>query len=151
MKKGEIVIAVTSVIVDGKLKGPGSVFEIGKDMGLKDANRFAEKGSIKHHIPEEDEDAMTIEEMAETENLKDLSIKELKAVCKHLELSGYSKKNEAELIAMIENHRKESDLLDLDEMNEDELRALAEEENIDISGAEDIEAIRSIIEEELGE
>lgn len=54
--------------------------------------------------------------MSRAEELKQLSIKELKAKCKELGLQGYSRLNEDELIAMIIEAESTKDTEDLDEL-----------------------------------
>ena len=152
MKKGEQVITLTSIKMDGKLHLPGEKFELGKDMTVKDAKHFFERDAIDHYFEDDDteDESASIEEMAQVKDLKSLSVKDLKAVCKHLGLKGYSSKNEADLIEMI-NASRNPEEIDLDAMDEDELRALAEEEGVELSEGADVEDIRMLLEAELGE
>ncbi|MEN4053785.1 hypothetical protein [Sulfurimonas sp. NWX79] len=123
----------------------------GKDISLKDAKYLVgADAAIEVVAPAKNEDTISIEEMLEVEDLFTLNVSQLKAICKHLGLTPYSGKKESELIEMIESHRN-SDVFDIDVMDEDELRTLAEEEGISIPENADIEMIRQIIDEALGE
>lgn len=123
----------------------------GKDISLKDAKYLVgADAAIEVVAPSKNEDTKSIEEMLEVEDLSTLNVSQLKAICKHLGLTPYSGKKESELIEMIESHRN-SDVFDIDIMDEDELRTLAEEEGISIPENADIEMIRQIIDEALGE
>lgn len=148
MKKGELFIAITSIKLAGVLHLPGSILELGKELKTKDAERFVEHGAITRHF--EEDDGMSIEDMAQVADLKSLKVQDLKSVCKHLGIQGYSNKKEDELISMIEKVRNPKDI-NLDELSEEELRELAKEEGVELSKDADIEAIRFILENELGE
>lgn len=150
MKKGDKIITVTSVKVDGKLHLPGSKFEAGKDIGVKEANRFFENDAVKHHfendMPGSDETEMSVEEMANLEDLSVLKVPELKKVCEFLEIEGFASLNKSDLIAKIEDARSsEEDELGLNELDEEALRMLAKEELIDLPEDADIDSIRSLI------
>lgn len=55
-------------------------------------------------IKEEKENSV---EIPEEVNADDYTVKELKNICKELEISGYSNKNQDELIEMINKHLEE--------------------------------------------
>lgn len=122
-----------------------------KDITLKDAKYLVDVDAATEVVaPSKDEEVMSIDEMLQVEDLKTLSVSQLKSICKHLKLTPYSGKKETELIEMIKKYRN-SELIDLDAMDEDALRKLAQEEAIDIPEDADVETIREIIEEALGE
>lgn len=121
----------------------------GKDISLKDAKYLVEADAALEVVaPSKDEDSMNIDEMLAVDNLSTLSVSQLKSVCKHLGLTPYSGKKESELIEMIEAYRND-DTVDIDAMDEDELRILAEEEGISMPEDADAEKMREILEEEL--
>lgn len=121
----------------------------GKDLNLKDAKYLVDAGAAEEAIePSKDENKMTIEQMADLEDLKVLNVKDLKAVCKYLGVVGYSDKKEDALIEMIDSFRSD---VNLDDMSEEELRTLAAEEGVIIPEGSDIEAIRTLLETELSE
>jgi len=122
----------------------------GKDISTKDAEYLVENGAACEVVVPKDENKPSIEELLEVEDLSTLSVAQLKSICKHLGLTPYSNKKESELIEMIEAYRND-DAVDLDALNEDELRELAEEEGIVIPEDADAEQIRQIIEEEFAE
>jgi len=123
----------------------------GKDITLKDARYLIDSDAATEVVaPSKDENNMSIEDMLEVEDLKTLSVSQLKGICKHLKLTPYSGKKEAELIEMIEEYRN-NEIIDIDAMNEDELRKLAQEEDIGIPEDAELETIREIIEEALSE
>ena len=86
--------------------------------------------------------------MATMEDLSQLKVDELKNVCKFLELEGYSNLNKEGLINLIDEHRNG---FNIDEMDEEALRALAEKEGIEVPDDMDLELIRDLIAAELGE
>ncbi len=145
MKKGEKIITVTSVKIDGSLRLPGTVLEVGKEIGIKEANRFFENDAVKHHFENEGDQGMDTAQLAGLEDLSSLKVSELKNVCEYLGLEGFSSMNKPDLIVLIEESRKEEGSA-FDDMDEEELRALAEEEGLDIPEDATTEAIRAIVE-----
>lgn len=53
-----------------------------------------------------DEDADSSNSDIELVNADDYSVKELKQICRDEDLSGYSRKNQDELVEMINDHRR---------------------------------------------
>jgi hypothetical protein len=150
MKKGDKIITVTSVKIDGKLHFPGAEFEVGKNIGVKEAKRFFDHDAVKRHFEEDisgsDETEMSVEEMANLDDISGLKVQELKKVCEFLEIEGFASLNKPDLIAKIEDARSpDEDELGLKELDEDGLRMLAKEELIDLPDDADIDVIRSII------
>lgn len=140
----------------GKHFNAGEILLVGKgkDINDKDAEYLIEIGAAEETVePTEDKqkDELAIDEMATLADLSQLTIKDLKSVCAYFRLEDYSNLNKAALITLIEDHRDGGGDIDLDTLNEDELRTLAAKEGIDISGVVDIEAIRDLIDAELGE
>ena len=122
----------------------------GKDISTKDANYLVEYGAAFEIVAPKDENKPSIDELLEVDDLSTLSVVQLKSICKHLGLTPYTNKKESELIEMVEAYRND-EAIDLDAMDENELRELAEEEGIVIPEDSDAEKIRQIIEEELAE
>jgi len=153
MKKNDLVITTCSVKHNGVLNKPGTRLKIGKDIELSLARTLHARGVVERYFEEDKalEDERSVEEMAEVEDLISLNIKQLKAVCKHLGISGYSKLKESELIALIEEARNADSEINLDDLDEEALRILAEEEGIDLLEDIDAEKIREILEAELSE
>lgn len=145
---------LTSAKIGGKLRKSKEVLLIGKgkDIDLKEAEYLVEHGAAEETVEPSEQtvskDMLSVEEMAALEDLSQLKTDELKSVCKFLDLEGYSSLNKSGLIKLIDEHRNG---INIDDMNEDELRALAEKEGIDIPDEMDIESIRDLIAAELGE
>jgi len=152
----EAIKLLNSAKVDGKLRKAKEVLTVGKgkDIDVKDAEFL-----IKHDAAEETVkpstsqaspkgDELSVEEMAELEDLSQLKVDDLKKVCGYFGLEGYKSLNKDDLIALIEEHRG---AIDIDKMDEDALRELAEEEGITLPDDADIETIRKIIATSLGE
>lgn len=145
---------LNSAKIGGKLRKSKEVLLIGKgeDIDLKEAEYLVEHGAaeetVEPSVQTVSKDALSVEEMAVLDDLSPLKVDELKSVCKFLELEDYSSLNKAGLIKLIDEHRNG---INIDEMNEDELRAFAEKEGIDIPDEMDIESIRDLIASELGE
>lgn len=145
---------LNSAKVGGKLHKSKAVLIVGKgkDIDLKEAEYLVEHGAAEETVEPSEQtvpkDGISVEEMAALEDLSQLKVDELKSVCKFLELEDYSSLNKAGLIKLIDEHRNG---VNIDEMDEDALRALAEKEGIDIPDEMDIESIRDLIAAELGE
>lgn len=145
---------LNSAKIGGKLRKSKEVLLIGKgkDIDLKEAEYLVEHGAAEETVEPSaqtvSKDGLSVEEMAVLDDLSPLKVDELKSVCKFLELEDYSSLNKAGLIKLIDEHRNG---INIDEMNEDELRAFAEKEGIDIPDEMDIESIRDLIASELGE
>ena len=145
---------LNSAKICGKLRKSKEVLLIGKgkDIDLKEAEYLVEHGAAEDTVEPSAQtlpkDELSVEEMAVLEDLSVLKDTELKKVCKHFGLEKYSSLNKAGLIKLIDEHRNG---INIDEMNEDELRALAEKEGIDIPDEMGIESIRDLIAAELGE
>jgi len=145
---------LNSAKIGGKLRKSKEVLLIGKgkDIDLKEAEYLVEHGAAEETVEPSaqtvSKDGLSVEEMAVLEDLSPLKVDELKSVCKFLELEDYSSLNKTGLIKLIDEHRNG---INIDEMNKDELRALAEKEGIDIPDEMDIESIRDLIAAELGE
>lgn len=145
---------LNSAKIGGKLRKSKEVLLIGKgkDIDLKEAEYLVEHGAAEETVEPSAQivpkDELSVEEMAALEDLSELTVAELKKVCEHLGLEEYSKLNKAGLIKLIDEHRNG---INIDEMSEDELRALAEKEGIAIPDEMDIESIRDLIAAELGE
>jgi hypothetical protein len=152
----EAIKLLNSAKVGGKLRKAKDVLTVGKgkDIDVKDAEFLIKHGAAEETVkpsasqssPKGDE--LSVEEMADLEDLNQLKVDDLKNVCKYLEIEDYSSLNKAGLIKLIDEHRNG---INIDEMNEDALRALAEKEGIDIPDEMDIESIRDLIAAELGE
>lgn len=158
MKKGDNIIAVTSVKLDGELHKPGKIFEVGKNITAKAAKRFFEHDAVKRYFEEDkvanseqNENDMTIEEMAVLEDLTVLKVPDLKKVCEHLGLEGYSSMNKPDLIKLIEASRNVDEDVDLDELDLVALKALATDEEIEFDDDVDEETLRDIIEEAMAD
>lgn len=145
---------LNSAKIGGKLRKSKEVLLIGKgkDIDLKEAEYLVEHGAAEETVEPSAQtvpkDGLSVEEMAALEDLSQLKVDDLKNVCKFLELEEYSSLNKAGLIKLIDEHRNS---INIDEMDEDALRALAEKEGIDIPDEMDIESIRDLIAAELGE
>lgn len=145
---------LNSAKIGGKLRKSKEVLIVGKgkDIDLKEAEYLVEHGAAEETVEPSaqtvSKDGLSVEEMATLEDLSQLKVDDLKNVCKFLELEEYSSLNKAGLIKLIDEYRNGTNI---DEMNEDELRALAEKEGIDIPDDMDIESIRDLIAAELGE
>jgi hypothetical protein len=94
--------AIENAEAEGWVDSPAKVEPITKGDG--DANQDADMDGGDANTPPPE--TMTEEETALgfkiPENLKDLSVKKLKKLCKHRGLTGYSNLNEADLIALLE-------------------------------------------------
>lgn len=145
---------LNSAKVGGKLRKSKEVLIVGKgkDIDLKEAEYLVVHGAAEETVEPSTtanvKDILSVEEMVIMEDLGQLKVEDLKNVCKFLELEEYSNLNKAGLIKLIDQHRNG---INVDEMNEDELRNLAEKEGIDIPNDMDIELIRDLIAAELGE
>ncbi len=152
----EAIKLLNSAKVGGKLRKAKEVLTVGKgkDIDVKDAEFLIEHGAAEETVkPSTSQtasksDELSVEEMADLEDLSQLKVDDLKKVCEHLEIEDYKSLNKKELIALIEEHRG---AVDIDEMDEDALRDLAEEEGITLPDDADIETIRKIIATSLGE
>lgn len=145
---------LNSAKVGGKLRKSKSVLLVGKgkDIDLKEAEYLVTHGAAEETVEPSAQtvpkDGLSVEEMAVLEDLSPLKVDDLKSVCKFFELEDYSSLNKAGLIKLIDEHRNG---INIDEMDEDALRALAEKEGILIPDEMDIESIRDLIAAELGE
>lgn len=152
----EAIKLLNSAKVGGKLRKAKEVLTVGKnkDISIEDAEFLIKHGAAEETVkpsasqssPKVDE--LSVQEMADLEDLNQLKVDDLKKVCEHLGLEEYKSMNKKELIALIEEHRG---AIDIDEMDEDALRDLAEEEGITLPDNADIETIRKIIATSLGE
>jgi len=123
----------------------------GKDISLKDAQAVVDAEAAQEVVePSDEKGDVGVEEMAQVEDLNSLNVTQLKLVCEHLGGTQIPGKK-ADLINLIESIRSPKDILDLDAMDESQLRALAADEAVDLSGITDVEAIRNVLENELGE
>lgn len=145
---------LNSAKVGGKLCKTNKVLVVGKgkDIDLKEAEYLVGHGAAEEAVEPSKQtvpkDELSIEEMAAHEDLSELTVAELKKVCEHLGAEGYSNLNKEKLIKLIDEHRNG---INIDEMGEDELRALAEKEGIEVPDDMDVELIRDLIATELGE
>lgn len=134
--------------------GEHDVFELGQ----KEGERLIGTGCVVETIeavtsketpdqagehPPVDMDAL----LQETEDFMSLKVDVLKRICAHLGLpvSG----NKADLAASIESKMTVEEPLDLDEMDEAALLALAKEEDVALDDAASVEEMRDILEEAL--
>lgn len=145
-----------AVTHSGKHFNAGTILLVGKgkDINDKDAEYLIEIGAAIETVePTEDksQNEMAIEEMVMLEDLSQLTNKELKSICAHLGLEKYSNLNQAALVSLIEEHRNSGGDIDLDTLTEEELRALAQKEGIELRDDMDIETIRDLLDAELGE
>lgn len=145
---------LNSAKIGGKLRKSKEVLIVGKgkDVDLKEAEYLVEHGAAEEAVEPSavpaQKDVLAVEEMATMEDLSKLKTEDLKNVCKFLELEGYSSLNKEGLIKFIDEHRNG---INIDDMDEDALRALAEKEGIEVPDDMDVELIRDLIAEELGE
>lgn len=147
---------LNSAKVGGKLRKAKEVLTVGKgkDIDAKDAEFLIEHGAAEETFkpsnaqPSPKSDELSVEEMADLEDLSQLKVDDLKKVCEHFGLEEYKSLNKKELIALIEEHRGD---VNIDDMDEEALRELAEEEDITLPDGADIETIRKIIAMSLGE
>lgn len=145
---------LNSAKIGGKLRKSKEVLLIGKgkDIDLKEAEYLVEHGAAEETVEPSAQtvpkDGISVEEMATLEDLSVLTVAQLKKVCEHLGLEDYSNLNKPSLIKLIDEHRNG---INIDEMDEDALRALAKKEGIDIPDEMDVESIRDLIAAELGE
>lgn len=145
---------LNSAKIGGKLRKSKEVLIVGKgkDIDLKEAEYLVEHGAAEEAVEPSavptQKEALTVEEMATMEDLSQFKVDDLKNVCKFLELEEYSNLNKAGLIKLIDEHRNG---VNIDEMDEEALRTLAEKEGIDVPDGMDVESIRDLIAAELGE
>ncbi|MFZ5375100.1 MAG: Rho termination factor N-terminal domain-containing protein [Campylobacterota bacterium] len=152
----EAIKLMNSAKVGGKLHKAKAVLVVGngKDIDVKDAEYLVAHGAAEETFkpsstqPSPKGDELSVEEMAVLDDLSQLKVDDLKKVCEYLGLEKYSSMNKKELIALIEDHRG---IVDIDEMDEDALRELAEEEGITLPDDSDIDTIRKIIATSIGE
>jgi len=153
----EAIKLLNSAKVGGKMHKSKKVLLVGKgkDIDAKEAEYLIKHGAAEETVKPSGQpvqnnlkDELSVEEMADLEDLNQLKVDDLKKVCGHFGLEGYKSLNKDDLIALIEEYRG---AIDIDEMDEDALRKLAEEEGITLPDDADIETIRKIIATSLGE
>lgn len=139
----------------GSLQGGKTVDEkeIREVLTAKEMAKLVENGSIVQIVVDAspvDDDKISVDEMAVLDELKVLTVPELKKLCEFLGLEGYASLNKPDLIKLIEAARnpEETDV-DLDELGLDALKALATEEEIEFDDDADEEALRDIIAEAM--
>lgn len=137
----EAIKLLTSIKCGGIKRLSKETLMIGEDISKEDASYLVDQGVATYCVLES-ETPLDVPEPLEA-----MSREELHALCAKKGLRGYARLRKEEVIALLE--RAQSEVV-LDDLDENALRELAKEEEIEIPEGVDVETMRELIAHELG-